>query len=75
VIPEMPCYLKYPRIRLTLDRLTEQVREKVLDELLKQKSDEELHQMTEDEILELILKIIYWLSKKKMAKEVETIYV
>lgn len=71
----MPCYLKYPRIRLTLDGLREQFREKVLDELLKQKSDEELHQMSEDEILELILKIIYWLRMKKMAKEVEMIYV
>jgi len=71
----LPCYLKYPRIRVTLDGLKEQVREKVLNELLKQKSDEELHQMTEDQILELILRIIYWLRMKKMAKEVETIYV
>ncbi|MFX1476872.1 MAG: hypothetical protein ACFFCI_01955 [Promethearchaeota archaeon] len=71
----MPCYLKYPKISAMLDGLKEQIREKVLDELLKQKSDEELHQMSEDEILELILKIIYWLRMKKMAKEVEMIYV
>ncbi|MFW9867937.1 MAG: hypothetical protein ACFFEN_17725 [Candidatus Thorarchaeota archaeon] len=71
----MPCYLKYPKISTILDGLKEQIREKVLDELLKQKSDEELHQMSEDEILELILKIIYWLRMKKMAKEVEMIYV
>ena len=72
----MPCYLKSARIRMTLDGLKEQIRKQVLDELLKQKSDEELHQMSEDEILDLILKIIYWLRlKKKMAKEVEMIYV
>jgi len=75
VRPEMPCYLKYPRIRMTIDRLKVQLREKVLDELLKQKSDEELHQMSEDEILELMLRIIHWLRMKKMAKEVEMIYV
>ena len=44
---------------MTLDRLKEQFREQVLDELLKQKSDEELHQMSESEILGLILNIIY----------------
>ncbi|MFX1427895.1 MAG: hypothetical protein ACFFBE_15685 [Promethearchaeota archaeon] len=43
--------------------------------LLKQKSDDELHQMSEDEIVELILKIINWLRLKKMKKEVELIYV
>jgi hypothetical protein len=76
VIFEMPCYLKKTRIKMTLDGLKEQFRQKVLDELLKQKSDEELHQMSEDEILDLIFKIIYWLRlKKKIAKDVEMIYV
>lgn len=71
----MPCYLKIPRVRMTLDGLQEKFREQVLDELLKQKSDEELHQMSEEKIKELILKIIYWLRLRKMAKEVEMIYV
>ncbi|MHA2051735.1 MAG: hypothetical protein ACW986_19150 [Promethearchaeota archaeon] len=60
---------------MTLDRLTENFRVQVLDELIKQKSDEELHQMQEDEILELIAQIIYRLRLRKMAKDVEMIYV
>jgi hypothetical protein len=72
---EVPCYLKLTRVRMTLDRLTENFRVQVLDELIKQKSDEELHQMQEDEILELIAQIIYRLRLRKMAKDVEMIYV
>ena len=60
MILEMPCYLKFPNVRRILDGLKEQVRDQVLDELLKQKSDLELHQMSENEILDLILKIIAW---------------
>ena len=71
----MPCYLRIPKVKMIFDELKEKVREQVLDELLKQKSDEELHRMSEEEIIELILKIIYWRRLKKMAKEVEMIYV
>jgi len=75
VIEIMPCYLKIPKVRMILDELKEIDRKQVEDELLKQENDEELHQMQEDEIIELILKIIYWLKLKKMEKEVEMIYV
>ncbi|MDX1798795.1 MAG: hypothetical protein R3255_09110 [Candidatus Lokiarchaeia archaeon] len=37
------CYLRLPKIRMIHDELKENAREQVLDELLKQKSDEELH--------------------------------
>lgn len=74
-INKMPCYLRFPKVKLIIDKLKEKVREQVLDELLKQKNDEELHQMSEEEIIELILKIIYRLRLKKMEKEVEMIYV
>lgn len=75
MIDLMPCYLKIPKVKMIFDKLKEKDRERVLDELLKQKNDEELHQMSEEEIIELILKIIYWLRLKKMRKEVELIYV
>ncbi|MHA2009281.1 MAG: hypothetical protein ACXABO_19040 [Promethearchaeota archaeon] len=71
----MPCYLKSPRVAKIINELKENVKTQVLDELLKQNTDEELHQMDDEKIVKLILNIIQRLIVKKMKKEVEMIYI
>lgn len=49
--------------------------EQVYQELLKEKSDDELHIMEENELLFLILEVLKRIEKKKMRKEVKLIYI
>ena len=48
--------------------------EQIHQELLKENTDKELHEMSENELLNLILRIMLQL-RKKMAKDVKMIYV
>ncbi|MFX0083206.1 MAG: hypothetical protein ACFE94_15790 [Candidatus Hodarchaeota archaeon] len=49
--------------------------EQIYQELLKEKSDKELHEMDENELIFLILEVLKRLEKKKMKKEVKLIYI
>jgi len=49
--------------------------EQVYQELLKENSDEELHEMEENELLLLILEALKRIEKKKMKEEVRLIYI
>ena len=49
----MPCFFNYERIRQL--RLTLEEETQVYQELLKQKTDKELHEMSEDKLIKLIL--------------------
>jgi len=49
--------------------------EQVYQELLKEKNDEELHEMEELELLFLVIRVLERIGKKKMKKEVRLIYV
>jgi hypothetical protein len=62
------------RIKTLIEMNQEISQEQVYQELLKEKSDTELHEMSEEEIEWLVRKIILRL-RKKMDKEVKTIYI
>jgi hypothetical protein len=47
----------------------------IYQELLKENSDEELHEKSEDELVNLISRALLKIRKKKMEKDVKLIYV
>lgn len=71
----MPCYFLKPRIKDLLNQLREVTQRQIEEELLKVKSDTELHEMPEDVLYMLIVSICRKLLKKKMRKEVNLIYI
>jgi len=58
-----------------MQTLSDISQEQVYQELLKENSDDELHEMEENELLSLILEILKRIEKKKMKKEVKLIYI
>ena len=71
----MPCYFLKPRIKNLFEQFREFTQRQIEEELLKEKSDTELHEMSEDELFNLIMSIFYKLMKKKMRKEANLIYI
>ncbi|MFX0024182.1 MAG: hypothetical protein ACFE9S_17785 [Candidatus Hermodarchaeota archaeon] len=49
--------------------------DQIYEELLKIKTDEELHEMPEDELTDLIIFLLPRIKKKPMKKEVKMIYI
>ena len=72
--PRIPCFLRNERIQKLIKNDPEISEEKVYRELLKDYSDNELHEMTEDEILNLILRAILRLHKP-LNSETKLIYI
>ena len=68
----MPCFFNRRRIKKL--RLTQKEQTQVYKELLKEKTDEELHEMSEMDILDLILKLLPKI-RKNMKEDVKLIYV
>lgn len=71
----MPCYFLKPKIKEALDELTDVTQREIEIELLKEYTNEELHEMSEDLLYILILAVYEKLKKKKMRKEVKLIYI
>ena len=71
----MPCYLLYQRIKKLLEQFNFITQNEIENELLKENSDEELHEMSEDDLYALILAIYKKLIKKKMRKEANLLYI
>ncbi len=71
----MPCYFLKPRIKTLLNRLRDVTQRQIEEELLKVKSDDELHEMEEDVLYNLIMIVYEMLRKRKMRKEVNLIYI
>jgi hypothetical protein len=71
----MPCYFLKPRIKALLNRLRDVTQRQIEEELLKVKSDDELHEMEEDVLYNLIMIVYEMLRKKKMRKEATLIYI
>jgi len=71
----MPCYFSKPRIKNLVEQLLEVKQWQIEEELLKEKSNTELHEMSEEELYALIVSILYKLMKKKMRKEANLIYI
>jgi len=71
----MPCYFLRPRIKDLLTKIPIVPKRQVEEELLKEKTDSELHEMSEDELYALIVSIYRKLMKKKMRKEANLIYI
>ncbi len=70
----MPCFLMRNRVKEYLNRLKIKDTLKLNDLLLKYYSDEELHMMSESEILEAI-RMVYLKHKKELTEDVKLIYV
>ena len=68
--PKIPCYLRIERIKRLIVSDPEISEEQVHLELLKDYSDAELHEMSEQEILNLILRVMFELRKKMDIKSV-----
>ena len=69
----MPCFFMRSKVKRTLDSLNIKNKER-LNELMKQRySDEELHNMSEEELIYLIRKI-YEENKKELTEEVLMMY-
>ena len=71
----MPCYFLRPRIKALLNRLRDVTQRQIEEELLKVKSDDELHEMEEDMLYNLIMIVYEMLRKRKMRQEVNLIYI
>ena len=71
----MPCYFLKPRIKSLLKELRFVKQREIEEELLKEKTDAELHEMSEDLLYALIMSICRKLLKKKMRKEATLIYI
>jgi len=71
----MPCYFLKPRIKALLKELRFVKQREIEEELLKEKTDAELHEMSEDLLYALIMSICRKLMKKKMRKEATLIYI
>ena len=71
----MPCYFLKPRIKDLVNQFREVTQRQIEEELLKVKSDAELHEMSEDVLYNLILIVYEKLKKKKMRKEANLIYI
>ena len=71
----MPCYFLKPKIKDLLEELRDITQFEIENELLKEYSDEELHEMSEDMLYILILTVYEKLKKKKMRKEAKLIYI
>jgi len=69
----MPCFFMRSKVKRTLDSLNIKNKER-LNELMKQRySDEELHKMSEEELIYLIRKI-YEENKEELTEEVLMMY-
>jgi len=64
VKPKIPCFLRKERIKKLIESDQEISQEQVYQELLKDYSDIELHETSEDEILNLILRVRFQLRQK-----------
>ncbi len=62
--PKIPCFLRKERIKKLIESDQEISQEQVYQELLKDYSDIELHETSEDEILNLILRVRFQLRQK-----------
>ena len=62
----MPCYFSNLRIKNLLKQFRQIQQRKIEEELLKEKTNAELHDMSEEELFALIVKAVYKLFKKKM---------
>jgi len=71
----MPCYFFKPKIKGVLEELRDVTQYEIEIELLKEYTNEELHEMSEDLLYILILAVYEKLKKKKMRKEVKLIYI
>jgi len=71
----MPCYFLKQKIKALLEQLRDITQYELEDELLKEYSDAELHEMSEDMLYVLILAVYEKLKKKKMRKEAKLIYI
>ena len=71
----MPCYFLKQKIKALLEQLRDITQYEIEDELLKEYSDVELHEMSEDMLYGLILAVYEKLKKKKMRKEAKLIYI
>lgn len=71
----MPCYFLKPKIKGVLKELRDTTQYEIEIELLKEYTNEELHEMSEDMLYILILAAYEKLKKKKMRKEVKLIYI
>ena len=78
----MPCFFIKVKVKEILNKLEIENIELLYQEMLKRYSDEELHQMSEEDIIELILQIwrekreSFWLLRKSKKKtlDIELIY-
>ena len=78
----MPCFFIKVKVKEILNKLEIENIELLYQEMLKRYSDEVLHQMSEEDIIELILQIwrekreSFWLLRKSKKKtlDVELIY-
>jgi hypothetical protein len=71
----MPCFFNKLRIRKLLFQLEITNYNALYEEMLKQYTDDELHQMSEEKLIELIREIHLRLKKlKPMTKEIEMMY-
>lgn len=71
----MPCYFLKPKIKELVTKIPIIPQRQVEEELLKEKTNAELHEMSEDELYALIVSVYRKLLKKKMRKEVNLIYI
>jgi len=65
----MPCYFLKPKIKGILEELRDITQYEIEIELLKEYTDEELHEMSEDMLYILILAVYEKLKKKKCGKK------
>ncbi len=71
----MPCYFLKQKIKALLEELRDITQYEIENELLKEYSDEELHEMSEEMLYALILAAYEKLRKKKMRREAKLIYI
>ncbi|MFX1317222.1 MAG: hypothetical protein ACFE9T_15275, partial [Promethearchaeota archaeon] len=71
----IPCFFNKERIKWFLQTFKEISQDELYKELLKERTDNELHEMSEEELIDLILQVLNKMRKKKMKKEVKQIFV
>lgn len=73
----MPCFFTKVKVKDIINKLEIRNIELLYQEMLKRYSDEQLHQMSEEEIIDLIQKIwremreLFWLLRKPKKKTID----
>jgi len=73
----MPCFFRKVKVKEVLDKLEIIDMDRLYQEMLKRYSDEQLHEMSEEEIINVIkeiwreMKMLFWRLKKLKKKTID----